>query len=458
MTEALPAYSREQVLALAPDPSSQKSGQDLANVRRWLKVARGGRAIWGECQGSGGTPYQTRVDLGGPAFKCSCPSRKFPCKHGVGLLLLFSQAESAFAEAEQPKWVSEWIESREQKSTKKKDKPTEPRSQEQLEEAEAAKDKRRQNRIESVKAGVEELELFLCDLIRQGVGLLKREGYTFFELRAARLIDAQAPGLARLVRECATLTSSQTNWQESLLDRLATIYLIVSAFKNIESLPERMQADVMAAVGFTQSQEALLSEDGVVDEWYAVAQTIYFEDKLRVQRTWMRGLNSGRNALVLSFAHGTAPFDVILVPGHLYNGELVFYPSSYPLRALIKSRSTNNARLAAGKKLGTTGATTIGAALDKYAEALAAIPWLESVPLLLSAQTVVRTDDGKLFIKDDSGKALPVKSAYMESWQLSAFSEGRPLSLFGEFDGRDFQPLAALNPTSGAYLRLAAEV
>lgn len=32
-------------------------------------------AVWGLCQGSGKDPYQTQIDLIGPAFRCSCPSR-----------------------------------------------------------------------------------------------------------------------------------------------------------------------------------------------------------------------------------------------------------------------------------------------------------------------------------------------------------------------------------------------
>nr|WP_279163542.1 SWIM zinc finger family protein [Rhodococcus erythropolis] len=31
------------------------------------------------------------VDLRGPAYKCSCPSRKFPCKHALGLLVEWSE-------------------------------------------------------------------------------------------------------------------------------------------------------------------------------------------------------------------------------------------------------------------------------------------------------------------------------------------------------------------------------
>jgi len=47
--------------------------------------------MWGESQASGSKPYQVSIVLGGPAFKCTCPSRKFPCKHGIGLMLLAHQ-------------------------------------------------------------------------------------------------------------------------------------------------------------------------------------------------------------------------------------------------------------------------------------------------------------------------------------------------------------------------------
>jgi hypothetical protein len=451
-------YTSEQVLALAPDASSQKSGQDLANTRKWLKLAMGGGALWGECQGSGGAPYQTRVDLSGPAFKCSCPSRKFPCKHGIGLLLLYSLSPASFNELEQPKWVSDWLATRSERGRKKdksesKDKE-EDRSPEQLEEARLAKEKRRQTRLENVQAGVEELELFLADLIRQGVGNLKSEGYAFFESRAARLVDAQAPGLARLVRECAALTSGQTNWQETLLNRIATIYLITRAFQNIDRLPAIIREDVLTAIGFNQSQEAVLNGEAIADEWLVIGQYVYNEDKLRVQKSWLRGLNRGRTALVLSFAHGTAPFDVLLVPGHIYDAELVFYPSNFPLRALIKVKNSDVGDVFE-KAFRPVGVSTIGDALDQYASALAHLPWLEELPVLFNGQSLRRISDRDLFIADQNDGALPLLTNYQSGWQLTAFSAGHPLTLFGEFDGIAFRPLAAINEQNGAFLKMA---
>ncbi|MFC6750247.1 SWIM zinc finger family protein [Deinococcus aquaticus] len=59
-------------------------------------------SLWGECQGSGQTPYLTGVDLSGPAFRCSCPSRKFPCKHALALLLLHATHTGQFGSATPP--------------------------------------------------------------------------------------------------------------------------------------------------------------------------------------------------------------------------------------------------------------------------------------------------------------------------------------------------------------------
>src|SRR5687767_3870852 len=96
--------SPEQVIALAPDAGAAQSSRGLANARQWLRLECAPGVIWGECQGSAAQPYQTQVDLSGPAFQCACPSRKRPCKHGVGLLLLFTGQPQRFVPAPPPAW------------------------------------------------------------------------------------------------------------------------------------------------------------------------------------------------------------------------------------------------------------------------------------------------------------------------------------------------------------------
>ena len=79
------------MLALAPDAPSQRAAQSLASDRSWpLTGASEPGAVWGECLGSAAAPYRTVVDPSGPAYQCSCPSRKFPCKHALALLLLWA--------------------------------------------------------------------------------------------------------------------------------------------------------------------------------------------------------------------------------------------------------------------------------------------------------------------------------------------------------------------------------
>ena len=97
--------TEEQIIQLAPDAASVKAGKGLAVPGKWVLLACSERAVWGHCQGSGKNPYQTAIDLNDIAFKCSCPSRKFPCKHGLGLLLLFAAKPELFEQAEEPDWV-----------------------------------------------------------------------------------------------------------------------------------------------------------------------------------------------------------------------------------------------------------------------------------------------------------------------------------------------------------------
>ena len=76
-------WTTQQVAALAPDPKVAAAARGLTSLRTWSELGCTDSLLWGKCQGSGKSPYQVTVDLTEPAFKCSCPSRKFPCKHGV---------------------------------------------------------------------------------------------------------------------------------------------------------------------------------------------------------------------------------------------------------------------------------------------------------------------------------------------------------------------------------------
>ncbi|MER6333258.1 SWIM zinc finger family protein, partial [Streptomyces sp. NPDC001034] len=121
MTEQGVRWTADQVLALAPDAASRKAGCRLGTAGPWSESGSGKESVWGLCKGSGSRPYQTVIDLTGPAYKCSCPSRKFPCKHALGLLLLWAaDGGSVPVRAEPPKWAEQWLTGRRDRAEDKR--------------------------------------------------------------------------------------------------------------------------------------------------------------------------------------------------------------------------------------------------------------------------------------------------------------------------------------------------
>src|SRR3954463_11415295 len=104
-------WSAEQVLALAPSASAQRTARALTTERYWRDTGwDGDTLVWGRCQGSATAPYQAIADLDGPGYHCSCPSRKIPCKHVLAVLLRWSAGQ--LTPGHPPDWVHDWAATR----------------------------------------------------------------------------------------------------------------------------------------------------------------------------------------------------------------------------------------------------------------------------------------------------------------------------------------------------------
>lgn len=88
--------NQQTIDSLSPNPAATKNGKGLVSKFITLKKDTDNTLLWGECQGSGKNPYFTSVDFinEAPTFRCSCPSRQFPCKHGIGLLFAFVEGKN----------------------------------------------------------------------------------------------------------------------------------------------------------------------------------------------------------------------------------------------------------------------------------------------------------------------------------------------------------------------------
>ncbi|HEV2404868.1 MAG TPA: SWIM zinc finger family protein, partial [Ktedonobacterales bacterium] len=260
--------SSDQVLALAPDAGSAANGRKLANIKHWRGVGQNEQALWGECQGS--ALYQVRVDLATFSVKCSCPSHKFPCKHGLGLLLLAVDDKNAPA-GDPPDWVSEWLNKRAVAAEKKAVQADEPAKSVDH----AAQAKRAQKRAALVEQGLARLDLWMSDLVRTGVATLESQPATFWERQAAQMMDAQASGVAARLRQLAGVPGSSEDWPERLIGGLGRLALLTHAYSRLDTLNAPLRHDVRQLIGWTVSQDEITATGEVVtDDWQALGQWI----------------------------------------------------------------------------------------------------------------------------------------------------------------------------------------
>jgi len=433
----MPSLTREQVLALAPDPASAKAGSALATPRKWSNTGRDAesRMVWGECAGSGANPYRTQADLSEPAFRCTCPSRKFPCKHSLALLLLLATDDSQFATTQWPEWVAEWVSSRQDRAERRAAKQESDGEERAVDPA--ARAKRVAARADKITGGLAELDLWMRDLVRGGIAGVEARPGLFFHSLAARLVDAQAPGAARLVRELAFLPTTGDGWHERMVARLGRLHLLTAAWSRYETLSPEAQADVRAHLGWSITESELSDAPGVDDQWIVVGQIQEDDDRLRVRRTWLLGAASSRLALLLHFAVGTAPFTELLPSlGNSFRAELAFFPGSLAQRAFIRSRSEEPPQTVAWP----SGQRLLSVAVSAFARALSLDPWVERVPLLLDVVVPERIGNGWR-VRDERGDVLPITPRF-RGWSLLAVSGAHPVSMSAEWTGEHLVPLA----------------
>lgn len=455
MDEAGVRWTTEQVLALAPDDASGRAGARLGAAGPWSEAGSSDEgAVWGLCKGSGTKPYQTVIDTKGPAYQCSCPSRKFPCKHALGLLLLWA-ADGASAvrtvadvgDGEAPGWAREWLGGRrergEEAQRKGKVEGEAAGAAGRQADPEAAR-RRAERRAARITGGVRELEQRLTDLLRGGLAAAERSGYGLWEETAARMVDAQAPGLAARVRELGSIPGSGAGWPVRLLEESALLHLLDLGWLGIDRLPAPLATTVRTRVGLPSPADG----QPVKDHWLVLAQYDTWDGKITTRRIWLYGRESGRTALVLGFgAAGRSPHPALPV-GLVIEAELTPHAGAGQLRADLSEE------VGVPEPGGTPppGGTTT-AAVQAYGSALREDPWLESWPVTLTDVIPVPegdagkgNGDGWQLADAEGQSALPIAPTSLARpglWKLVALSGGAPVTVFGECGHRGFTPLAA---------------
>jgi hypothetical protein len=302
----------------------------------------------------------------------------------------------------------------------------------------AASAKREAKRLERMLAGAQDLERWMADLVRHGISDLPGKGYAYWQGVAARLVDAQASGLAAAVRQMETATATGEAWQQRTLVQMGRTQLLTTALQRLPELADPIAHDVRTAVGWpTDKEEVLGTTDRVEDQWLVTGVSFDESDRLCERRVWLRGLQSSRQALLLDFSHGQRKFDNGFVVGTMVKSTLAFYPGSWPLRALMIDPPVLLEQTSA-----LDPAERWDLALEPVSCAIGANPWLQRLPLALG-HGVPKPDGNRWLMLDAEHRAMPMRVSDSDGWQLKALSGGLPLQVFGEWMGERWRPLTA---------------
>ncbi len=218
----------------APNADAAKNGRALVVKGKLSGLHIDGEQtiIFGQCAGSGKEPYRVSCDFARadqPTYRCSCPSRQFPCKHCIGLMFAYVLKKSSFTTAVVPEDVAEKREKLASRVEKKKEEADKPRV---VNKDALAK------KIRAQLDGLELLEKLTLDLTRIGIGNMNAKAAREIEDKAKQLGNAYLPGAqaalhryTKLFNEDASATGGASTKGEAMyseaLDHLSRLHSLV---------------------------------------------------------------------------------------------------------------------------------------------------------------------------------------------------------------------------------------
>ncbi|MBV1830393.1 SWIM zinc finger family protein [Komagataeibacter sp. AV436] len=420
---------------LAVDQASLRAGLGLAKPAKWSGLGHSPdeTLLWGECAGSGARPYRVMVDARDMGSKCTCPSRKFPCKHVLGLICLCAGHKAPFAPGAPPEWVGEWLARRRPKAATtpavarpagmapdleaarqaRPNTPDDPKAEARREDAAR---KRAEETTQAVCCALGTLEQWIGDQLRLGLGSFVDNMPERCRQVAARLVDGKATALASRVDELPArilALPAGARLQASVVE-LGKLVQLACAFR---AAPQR--PDLRRLVCTAETRESVLAHPdtrSVHAVWEVLASQQHMQrDRLVVQTTWLLNLGDGgpRFAMLVDFFPKGAGVQRggLFMPGAYFTGTVAFYPAPYLLRAIL----CEHAALQPDDPppdwpAGEPPRATINAAL-------LAAPWSLEVPLMLPAGRIMHDEAKHLWWRADDGSlTLPLAGDVPPVW------------------------------------------
>lgn len=193
--------SEQQISAMAPNAAAMNNAKKISRAGGFVSHAHSADDTFyiGKCKGSGSSVYTVSIDFideAAPVCRCSCPSRQFPCKHGLALMMELS-AGREWEICEIPADIVSKREKKEAREEKKEEKGKDSGiAKAPKKTSKAARTKKLKKQLE----GLDMAERMVRELTEAGLGTLGGTSVKVYQDLAKQLGDYYLPGPQRLVQ------------------------------------------------------------------------------------------------------------------------------------------------------------------------------------------------------------------------------------------------------------------
>jgi SWIM zinc finger len=225
------------ITAAAPNEAAAKNGRALVLKNKLVALHHSpDETLWfGQCQGSGKTPYLCSADFAvpeQPVYRCTCPSRQFPCKHSLGLLYAMADGRK-FTVADVPEQLAAKREKAAARVEKRKVDAGKPRK---VNKSALAK------KIQAQLEGIDLLEKLTQDVVRLGIGNMNAKTARELEEQAKQLGNAYLPGAQTALRNYTKLFHSESGDELAAAGREAVYSEAIDQLGRLHSLISKGRA------------------------------------------------------------------------------------------------------------------------------------------------------------------------------------------------------------------------
>ncbi|MBA2944151.1 SWIM zinc finger family protein [Paenibacillus sp. CGMCC 1.16610] len=242
--------------SLAQNSSAIKNGKDLVKKNSFPLLCQSddGTIIFGECKGSGKEPYRCSIDWqqeGNPVFRCTCPSRQFPCKHNLGLMYAFTSGKT-FLHAPIPPDILDKREKAEKREEKKK-----------AVDPEAPTAKRKTNKSALLKKiaaqleGISIAEKLILQLVSSGLGSLDKKALQTADEQTKQLGNYYIPGIQSALKDLTLQFRVEEN-------REAVYAVVIEQLTTLQSLIKKSREYLN---GRLENPDLPIDAESTLEEW-----------------------------------------------------------------------------------------------------------------------------------------------------------------------------------------------